>query len=60
MHVHGGRAVIAGITEALDSLQGIRIAEGGEFTRRAFYNDTLDLTAEAGLAALINQLLIHN
>jgi tRNA modification GTPase len=54
LHVHGGRAVIAGITEALNSIQGVRIAEAGEFTRRAFDNDKLDLTAAEGLADLIN------
>ena len=54
LHVHGGRAVIAGITEALNSMQDIRIAEAGEFTRRAFDNDKLDLTAAEGLADLIN------
>jgi tRNA modification GTPase len=54
LHVHGGRAVIAGITEALNSIQDVRIAEAGEFTRRAFDNDKLDLTAAEGLADLIN------
>ena len=54
LHVHGGRAVIAGITEALNLIQDCRIAEPGEFTRRAFDNDKLDLTAAEGLADLIN------
>jgi tRNA modification GTPase len=54
LHVHGGRAVIAGITDALNSIRGVRMAEAGEFTRRAFDNDKLDLTAAEGLADLIN------
>ena len=37
-HVHGGRAVIAGVIDALASLPGLRIAEPGEFSRRGFEN----------------------
>ncbi|HUB94698.1 MAG TPA: tRNA uridine-5-carboxymethylaminomethyl(34) synthesis GTPase MnmE [Stellaceae bacterium] len=51
-HVHGSRAVIAGLFEAL-SRQGLRIAEPGEFTRRAFLNEKLDLAAAEGLADLV-------
>lgn len=54
LHVHGGRAVIAGITDALAKLDDVRLAEAGEFTRRAFENNKLDLTAAEGLADLIN------
>ena len=54
LHVHGGRAVIAGITDALEKLDDVRLAEAGEFTRRAFENGKLDLTAAEGLADLIN------
>lgn len=54
LHVHGGRAVIAGLTEALAGIQGVRLAEAGEFTRRAFDHGKLDLTAAEGLADLIN------
>lgn len=53
LHVHGGRAVIAGVFEALSAL-GLRMAEPGEFTRRAFENGKLDLTEAEGLADLIN------
>src|SRR6478609_5902702 len=35
-HVHGGRAVIAAVIEALSQIDGLRPAEPGEFTRRAF------------------------
>src|SRR4051794_30242187 len=43
-HVHGGRAVLAALFEALAG-QGLRLAEPGEFTRRAFLNGKLDLAA---------------
>ena len=47
LHLHGGRAVIDGVAEALTAL-GLRPAEPGEFTRRAFLNGRMDLTeAEA-------------
>ncbi len=54
LHLHGGRAVIAATLEALAGLPGLRPAEAGEFTRRAFDNGKLDLTAVEGLADLIN------
>ncbi len=53
LHVHGGRAVIAGVLAALRQL-GLRLAEPGEFTKRAFENGKLDLTEAEGLADLIN------
>jgi len=52
-HLHGGRAVVAGVLEALAALPGHRPAEPGAFTRRAFANGKLDLTAAEGLADLI-------
>src|SRR5208283_5432144 len=51
--LHGGRAVIAGVLDALGGL-GIRLAEPGEFTRRAFENGKLDMTEAEGLADLLN------
>ena len=51
--VHGGRAVIAAVLAALGRIEGLRPAEPGEFTRRAFENERLDLTAVEGLADLI-------
>src|SRR6201993_3318275 len=51
--VHGGRAVIAAVLAALGRIEGLRPAEPGEFTRRAFENGRLDLTAVEGLADLI-------
>jgi tRNA modification GTPase len=53
LHLHGGRAVIAGVLDALARL-GLRMAEPGEFTKRAFENGKLDLTEAEGLADLIN------
>lgn len=52
--VHGGRAVLAVLLEALGALPGLRPAEAGEFTRRAFDNGRLDLAAVEGLADLID------
>jgi tRNA modification GTPase len=54
LQVHGGRSVIAALLEALCGLAGLRPAEPGEFTRRAFLNGRLDLTAVEGLADLID------
>src|SRR5262245_42157886 len=53
LQLHGGRAVVAGVLAALGRLEGLRPAEAGEFTRRAFENGRLDLTAVEGLADLI-------
>ena len=53
LHVHGGHAVIEGVLGALGAMEGLRMAEPGEFTRRAFENGKLDLTAAEGLADLV-------
>lgn len=52
-HVHGGRAVVEGLLSALVDL-GLRLAEPGEFTRRAFENGKLDLAQAEGVADLID------
>ena len=54
VQVHGGRAVVAAVLSALAALPGCRLAEAGEFTRRALLNDKLDLAAVEGLADLID------
>lgn len=54
LHLHGGRAVIESVLAALGRLPGFRPAEAGEFTRRAFENGRLDLTAVEGLGDLIH------
>ena len=53
-HVHGGRAVIAAMEAALEALPGLRRAEPGEFTRRAFANGRIDLAEAEGLADLLS------
>jgi tRNA modification GTPase len=53
LQLHGGHAVVAGVLDALGNIEGCRLAEPGEFTRRAFENGRLDLTAVEGLADLI-------
>ena len=53
-YIHGGRAVLAALLGALGSMEGLRPAETGEFSRRAFENGKLDLTAAEGVADLID------
>ena len=50
---HGGPAVVRDILDALSRCTGLRLAEPGEFTRRAFENGRLDLTQADGLADLV-------
>lgn len=52
-HVHGGRAVVAAVQDALARLPGVRPALAGEFTRRAFANGVIDLAEAEGLADLL-------
>ena len=52
-HLHGGRAVVSAVEAALGALPGLRRAEPGEFTRRAFANGRLDLAEAEGLADLL-------
>ncbi len=53
LQIHGGRAVIADVLAALGAIDGLRPAEAGEFTRRAFAHGRIDLTAVEGLADLV-------
>ena len=53
LHCHGGRAVVAAVEQALARLPGLRKAEAGEFTRRAFENGRMDLNAVEGLSDLL-------
>ena len=53
LQLHGGRAVIAAVLAALGRIPGLRMAEPGEFTRRAFEHGQLDLTQVEALADLI-------
>lgn len=52
--VHGGRAVVSSLERALGELPGLRRAEPGEFTRRAFLNGRIDLAEAEGLADLLS------
>ncbi|GAB4162270.1 MAG: tRNA uridine-5-carboxymethylaminomethyl(34) synthesis GTPase MnmE [Rickettsiaceae bacterium] len=54
IHTHGSLAVIKLMHEALESIDDLRLAEPGEFARRAFLNGKMDLTAAEGLADLID------
>lgn len=53
LHVHGSIAVVQAILLLLGSMKDTRLAEPGEFTRRALENNRLDLTQVEGLADLI-------
>jgi tRNA modification GTPase len=53
LHLHGSPAVAAAVLRELGGLPGLRLAEPGEFTRRALENDRLDLAQVEGLADLI-------
>ncbi|OHC93656.1 MAG: tRNA uridine-5-carboxymethylaminomethyl(34) synthesis GTPase MnmE [Sphingomonadales bacterium RIFCSPLOWO2_12_FULL_63_15] len=53
LHCHGGRAVVAAVEAVLAAMPGLRRAEAGEFTRRAFLNGRMDLNAVEGLSDLL-------
>ncbi len=54
IHCHGSPAVVEDILSCLASVSGFRLAEAGEFTRRALDNNKTDITAAEGLADLID------
>lgn len=54
LQVHGGPAVVSAVLKRITSLPGIRHAEPGEFTRRAFVNGKMDLAQTEALADLVN------
>lgn len=54
LHVHGSTSVISSLLECLSIYDSVRLAEPGEFTRRALNNNKLDLSQVEGLADLIN------
>lgn len=53
LHCHGGRAVVAAVCAELAAIPGLREAEPGEFTRRAFANGRMDLAQAESLADLL-------
>ena len=54
LHTHGSKAVIHSVLNSLSQIKNFRIAEPGEFSKRAFYNNKMDLTEAEGLADLID------
>ncbi len=54
LHLHGGRAVVRAVEEAIAEFPDVRRAEAGEFTRRAFAHGRLDLNEAEGLADLLS------
>jgi tRNA modification GTPase len=54
LQLHGSPAVVRSVLHALGTVPGCRMAEPGEFARRAFLNGKIDLTAAEGLADLID------
>src|SRR3954451_17921141 len=53
LHLHGGRAVAQAVMSAVGSIPGLRLAEPGEFARRAFEAGRIDLTEVEGMADLV-------
>ncbi|WP_422345269.1 tRNA uridine-5-carboxymethylaminomethyl(34) synthesis GTPase MnmE [Parasphingorhabdus sp.] len=53
IHCHGGRAVVRALETALENMDGLRRAEPGEFTRRAFTHGRMDLAEAEGLSDLL-------
>lgn len=53
LQLHGGRAIIDAVYRELGAFDGLRLAEAGEFTRRAFGNGQIDLLQVEGLADLV-------
>jgi len=53
LHVHGSPAVVSALLAVLGRQAGLRLAEPGEFTRRAFENGKLDLTEAEAVADLV-------
>ena len=54
IQTHGSKAVISGVLSTLAQIEDFRMAEPGEFSKRAFYNGKMDLTEAEGLADLID------
>ncbi len=53
LHLHGGRAVLRAVEAELAAIPGLRKAEAGEFTRRAFLHGRIDLNEAEGLSDLL-------
>ncbi|MFV0431548.1 MAG: tRNA uridine-5-carboxymethylaminomethyl(34) synthesis GTPase MnmE [Alphaproteobacteria bacterium] len=59
LHIHGGYAVLSGILDYLSRQNDLRLAEAGEFTRRAFENGRMDLTEAEAVADIIHAQTAH-
>ncbi len=53
IHTHGNPVIVSATLHSLTQVQGLRIAEAGEFTRRAFLHNKLDLTQVEGLGDML-------
>ena len=54
LHLHGGRAVVEAVINTICQFENVRLAEAGEFSKRAFENGKLDLTEVEGIADLVS------
>ncbi|MGI9351612.1 MAG: tRNA uridine-5-carboxymethylaminomethyl(34) synthesis GTPase MnmE [Rhizobiaceae bacterium] len=54
LHIHGGRAVVDAVLNSFLELDGVRLADAGEFTRRAFENGKFDLTEVEGISDILS------
>jgi len=54
LHIHGGRATVEAVTSALARMPGLRLAEPGEFSKRAFLAGKIDLTEAEAIADLVD------
>lgn len=54
LQIHGSKAVINSVVDSLSQILNFRLAEAGEYSKRAFYNQKMDLTEAEGLADLID------
>lgn len=54
LQIHGSKAVINSVIDSLSNIDNFRLAEAGEYSKRAFYNQKMDLTEAEGLADLID------
>lgn len=54
LHIHGGRATVEAVTSTLAALPGLRLAEPGEFSKRAFLAGKIDLTEAEAIADLVD------
>ncbi len=54
LHLHGGRAIVSSVLDVLGAFEGFRLAEPGEFSKRAFINGKLDLTQAEAIADAVD------